>query len=268
VGIPASLLTAWKSQDKRISSLVDEYTTELGDLRKELIGVLRRLPRTADGLLSNEVTPEFVYQVLNATSWPEYVRGLDSLFTPEKVGNLAVDPENLLDVASSANAVRKALHLSHMELAKVHAKLSQQLLVVVQTMTVSNLQPSQVSSLIAASMPDGKLTKKQAQAAVETALSGLQGELQQEAGKLLGSRKKYWLYLGPEDRKNRDFCATFVGKALSDKEFKKLKNGTNLPAQQYGGGYRCRHTWLAVSERYVLQNNITVVDANGMKVTA
>ena len=52
-----------------------------------------------------------------------------------------------------------------------------------------------------------------------------------------------YLYVGPDDGKNRDFCKALVGKAVTPSLFARLNNGQNLPAADFCGGYNCRHSW-------------------------
>ena len=50
-----------------------------------------------------------------------------------------------------------------------------------------------------------------------------------------------YVYVGPRDGKNRDFCKFWVGKACTDPS--RLNNGQNLPVEDYCGGFNCRHSW-------------------------
>lgn len=49
------------------------------------------------------------------------------------------------------------------------------------------------------------------------------------------------LYVGPQDSRNRPFCAARVGKIFTMEEALAWDNGQGLPAVIYCGGYGCRH---------------------------
>lgn len=57
-----------------------------------------------------------------------------------------------------------------------------------------------------------------------------------------------YLYLGPYDTKTRPFCAPLVGSVLSKKEIDELDNGQGGDVYSDGGGWNCRHQWMAVTE--------------------
>lgn len=61
-----------------------------------------------------------------------------------------------------------------------------------------------------------------------------------------------FLYAGPEDDITREFCqGVFDAKdppIYSKAEIDAMDNGQGLPVAEYGGGYNCRHRWLAISE--------------------
>ncbi len=58
-----------------------------------------------------------------------------------------------------------------------------------------------------------------------------------------------YLYLGPLDSVTRDFCIELVGTVLTRSEIDKLDNGQLPDVFLTGGGYNCRHSWLAVESR-------------------
>jgi hypothetical protein len=63
-------------------------------------------------------------------------------------------------------------------------------------------------------------------------------------------------YLGPVDRKTRDFCLAHVGKVYTRAEIDGLDNEQISNVFLTGGGYNCRHVWTEIakaSELYDLQ---------------
>lgn len=55
-----------------------------------------------------------------------------------------------------------------------------------------------------------------------------------------------FLYLGPYDTKTRPFCQPLVGQVLRRSEIEELDNGQSGDAMSDGGGWNCRHEWVAV----------------------
>ena len=62
------------------------------------------------------------------------------------------------------------------------------------------------------------------------------------------------IYTGPVDLKIRPFCIKYVGKILTVQEIEKLDNGQLPNSLVTGGGYNCRHKWMAVPPGYELSN--------------
>jgi hypothetical protein len=64
----------------------------------------------------------------------------------------------------------------------------------------------------------------------------------------LGSSQPF-LYVGPLDLKTRDFCIERVGKVFTRAEIDEMDNGQMGETFLTGGGYNCRHSWIAVESR-------------------
>lgn len=62
-----------------------------------------------------------------------------------------------------------------------------------------------------------------------------------------------FLYLGPVDFKTRPFCLNLVGKVFTREEIDAMDNGQMPDVFLTGGGYQCRHSWLAVESRAMRQ---------------
>jgi hypothetical protein len=58
------------------------------------------------------------------------------------------------------------------------------------------------------------------------------------------------LYQGPEDDVTRDFCREHVNEVMTKDEAMALKNDFGNSAWTDGGGYNCRHQWVAVPDDY------------------
>jgi hypothetical protein len=61
----------------------------------------------------------------------------------------------------------------------------------------------------------------------------------------LGPDQPY-LYVGPSDNDTRPFCAERVGEVFTRRAIDQMDNGQLPNAFLTGGGYNCRHTWIAV----------------------
>jgi hypothetical protein len=68
-----------------------------------------------------------------------------------------------------------------------------------------------------------------------------------------------YLYVGPRDRKNRDFCRALVGKAVTRTTMAGLDNRMGLPAADFCGGYGCRHSWAPMLRSEAEAQGITVI---------
>ncbi|SHK67173.1 CdiA C-terminal domain-containing protein [Rhodothermus profundi] len=77
-----------------------------------------------------------------------------------------------------------------------------------------------------------------------TALAGLDRIQSFSDAKQAGIQR--FRYVGPPPI--RRFCKEHYGKIYTLEEIKKLDNGQGLPVWIYGGGYNCRHRWVAVVE--------------------
>ncbi len=65
---------------------------------------------------------------------------------------------------------------------------------------------------------------------------------------LKSSEDDVFAYLGPADLKTRPFCHARVGKVYTKPEIDAMNNGQLPNVFLTGGGYNCRHSWIAVSK--------------------
>jgi hypothetical protein len=70
-----------------------------------------------------------------------------------------------------------------------------------------------------------------------------------------------YVYVGPRDAKNRPFCSAWVGKAVTDPS--RLDNGQGLPADDYCGGYNCRHSWAPTTVETAIAEGIKIYRPDG-----
>lgn len=60
--------------------------------------------------------------------------------------------------------------------------------------------------------------------------------------------RQAYLYVGPADGVVRDWCVQHLGLVMTQDAIEKLDNGQLPNPFLTGGGYNCRHSWLAVSD--------------------
>jgi hypothetical protein len=63
-------------------------------------------------------------------------------------------------------------------------------------------------------------------------------------------------FMGPADKKNREFCRQHVGKVYTRADIDQLDNGQIDNVFLTGGGYNCRHSWIEVSKFSELQDYV------------
>ncbi len=65
-----------------------------------------------------------------------------------------------------------------------------------------------------------------------------------------------FLFAGPADKKNREFCHERVGKVFTRAEIDQMDNGQIDNVFLTAGGYNCRHVWMEVSKLSELQDYV------------
>lgn len=92
------------------------------------------------------------------------------------------------------------------------------------------------------------ITVSKASAVVETAIIGAGRDVVGEAVRLANEDEEILVmrYIGPRDSKTRPFCARILGNVYTLDAVERLDNGQGLPVLQFGGGYRCRHSWVPI----------------------
>lgn len=73
-----------------------------------------------------------------------------------------------------------------------------------------------------------------------------------------------YAYLGPDDQITRPFCATILtrttGQVYTAAAIEQMGNGQIEPVRVYGGGYNCRHRWVAMTRREAGRRGLVVVE--------
>lgn len=106
-----------------------------------------------------------------------------------------------------------------------------------------------------------ELTQRQARTIYDTGVSTFARQV--ELLNADGTDDELFVYVGPFDRKNRDFCEDRVGKVFERKAIDAMDNGQLPDVFLTGGGYNCRHTWKRVS---ILDDELRALAGTGKRV--
>lgn len=90
------------------------------------------------------------------------------------------------------------------------------------------------------------ISQRQARTIYDTAVSTYARQV--ELLNADGTSDELFVFVGPFDKKNRDFCEARVGKVFERQAIDAMDNGQLPDVFISGGGYNCRHTWKRVSE--------------------
>lgn len=105
-----------------------------------------------------------------------------------------------------------------------------------------------------------RVTYVQAMAAVDAAIMAAGRRAVLEAARASNLDLVY-VYVGPRDDKNRPFCRQWVGTACTDPGA--LNNGQKIPADDYAGGYNCRHSWAPTLVEAAVAEGIRILRPDG-----
>ena len=105
-------------------------------------------------------------------------------------------------------------------------------------------------------------TYQRASAAVDAAIMAAgRHAVMAAAREVEGDLDLVYVYVGPRDDKNRDFCQLWVGNAVTDPA--RLNNGQGLPVDDYAGGYNCRHSWAPTPFETAVREGIPIYRPDG-----
>lgn len=108
-------------------------------------------------------------------------------------------------------------------------------------------------------------TYQRASAAVDAAIMAAGRHAVMAAAKAVeGDLDLVYVYVGPRDAKNRPFCRAWVGKAVTDPA--RLDNGQGLPADDYCGGFNCRHSWAPTPVETAVREGIPIYRPDGLRL--
>lgn len=119
----------------------------------------------------------------------------------------------------------------------------------------------QVDSLVLDISDRLEVTQRQARTVYDTAVSTFARQVEQLNAD--GTDDELFVYVGPFDEKNREFCEARVGRVYERQAIDEMDNGQLPDVFLTGGGYNCRHTWKRVS---VLDDELRELAKTGGRV--
>ena len=164
----------------------------------------------------------------------------------------------------SANVQRELDMIASGQIQQIAALFSKAVDKVNEAITLGILSGSSLGDVVIDVQAKMKITYAQAQTLVDTAIMAVgrhaviadAREAQEETGVQF-----VYAYVGPRDEKNREFCRQWVGKVCTDPS--QLDNGQKLPADDFAGGYNCRHSWAPTPLNTALRRGLTILQPNG-----
>lgn len=106
-----------------------------------------------------------------------------------------------------------------------------------------------------------EVTQRQARTIYDTAVSTFSRQIEQLNAD--GTDDELFVYVGPFDEKNREFCEERVGRVFTRADIDEMDNGQLPDVFITGGGYNCRHTWKRVS---ILDDELRELAKTGERV--
>lgn len=161
----------------------------------------------------------------------------DSVFATSRIANEAAKLANFTDTLNALKELRLA------ELLDVSDDMGREIARIAFEGVLS-LRP--VDSLVLDIADRMAISQRQARTIYDTAVSTYARQV--ELLNADGTDDELFVFVGPFDKKNRDFCEERVGKVFPRKAIDEMDNGQLPDVFISGGGYNCRHTWKRVSE--------------------
>jgi hypothetical protein len=123
---------------------------------------------------------------------------------------------------------------------------------------VSDMRTIVASNVLLGNVPDfeaiadefGERFARNLKTELNTSTSMFNGEMSLNKAKDALGDDPFMVYIGPLDKKTREFCRKHVGKKYRLSEVEKMDNGQGLDVVTAKGGYNCRHVWAYVDDDY------------------
>ena len=247
------------------------YRAGLPDLATYLTQWIRE-HSTNDLLSRSEVSLQLVYGLIDRAGLKKYFEfdpllNLAVVASNQKMKALGVELSSGLEAPSLAGleaalsgagaqaALQPVRDEANLKLKRIRDNVAsqvQQILVQMQAVPTPITAAAQQLSRVS------ELSRGQAATIINTAMGATLQTIQLKAGERMEKRgvEVLYIYAGPDDSLDRPFCSRIVGLAFTKKQIGKLNNGQGLSVASTGGGYNCRHEWVAVPASYVERRGI------------
>lgn len=225
---------------------IELYIGSLSDfLRKNSRRILKRI---AEG----DATVQETLAILGSLESELVANGLE-----DEIRQLGfIHADELVAIRKAYSGISKEFTLSEVDLDVIEAlaQFDTQRIGTFVDDYLGGLKTSMTSSIFLGETPDLDALQEvnestlayRARTELNTALSALNRTVTLKKADDLNI--EYFEYVGPLDKKTREFCAARVGKVFTRAEIATWDNGQGLPADVYLGGYNCRHQLVAVRD--------------------
>jgi hypothetical protein len=241
---------AFERQSKQLALMFDDELARIWREWSRLVEALMR-ERIADGVRGSRGLQLRAGQVLGLkTSIREALERAG--FDTSAIGAVQAATSRWMTVAgdtlpvqSIETTVRTLQQLAARDLLSQGDQAAVQLW---RAMAQSVLSPRPVSEIIRDLALTLDRTQAQAATLFDTQMTIFGRQVEAAKTEDLGPEQPF-LYSGPVDAKTRDWCLERVGKVFTREEIDAMDNEQLPNVMLTGGGFHCRHAWLAVESR-------------------
>lgn len=224
--------------DEIIEALLAKWDTNTANFSARLTGLIERVGTTPQGLIAASPSPQAALALLREAGFAILQREIESALTDAQeafsrhtVAGIPLSPSPRAIATARGFAATQMHEVGGIALSSLSGFLQQ-----AATVPISKDQMAAQVQQIATT------TISRARTIADTSIAGLQRATAiQAAAELPGD--VVFRYSGPNDKITRPFCKKLVGRVFTADEIRGLRNGQAIPADLFGGGYNCRHSW-------------------------
>lgn len=271
---PNALTDSIIENDKNLDRMVKDYGEQIKDLVPPLMEAIKNL-RDSEGKIRPEiVNMSFVADLLVQAGILEWTE-IDSYLieaaqdTQKKTEELYKDDDSQQELLN----LDLILTPSDQEIFQIiqdikdgakltFARITENMQVAVYSqllsMQFSSVPLDDAASILAARQ---HISHNWAKTWLNTTMSGVQRRIELQQGQKLedAGAEVFYMYLGPDKGKVRDFCKVLVGQAIRSKDLGKFKPPGGLAFPTHCGGYNCRHQLSPVTKSYIKRRKVEIV---------
>lgn len=230
------LARVWREAERQLRVLVERLTQAGPDGR--VVGVAVRAAQAA-------ALRDQVRQVLETAGYDTLIRAAAQT-SSDAVVAAVLSAKTAAEVASLRQSVGPTLQALRALAASDLFQEGDEVATALTRALTQHLFSQRPVSAIVAELENGlDRAESEVTTLFDTQVSIYGRQVEQLATEDLGMAQPF-MFLGPMDAKTRPFCARYVGRVLTRAQIEALDNGQLPNAFLTGGGYNCRHTWVAV----------------------